>query len=69
MVRPVFNLALNQIEMVGTFEQVYMGGICVDIKEANTSVSTSDFFELLKISCQIYFSNYHNNIDIFVDFD
>jgi DNA-directed RNA polymerase I subunit RPA2 len=37
MVRPVRNLALNEIEMIGTFEQVYMD-ICITQKEAYEGV-------------------------------
>ncbi|WAQ94633.1 RPA2-like protein [Mya arenaria] len=33
MVRPVINLALEQVEMIGTFEQVYMD-ICINQNEA-----------------------------------
>ena len=33
MLRPVKNLAHNQVEMIGTFEQVYMD-ICVNQMEA-----------------------------------
>ena len=33
LMRPVHNLALDRIEMIGTFEQVYME-ICVTAEEA-----------------------------------
>lgn len=38
MVRPVYNLAAKQVELVGTFEQVYMD-ICITQKEAHPNVS------------------------------
>lgn len=38
MVRPVYNLAAKQVELVGTFEQVYMD-ICITQKEAYPNVS------------------------------
>ncbi|XP_060606086.1 DNA-directed RNA polymerase I subunit RPA2-like, partial [Ruditapes philippinarum] len=41
MVRPVRNLALNEIEMIGTFEQVYMD-ICITQKEAYEGVTTHE---------------------------
>lgn len=41
MLRPVRNLALNQTEMVGTFEQVYMD-ICISQDEAYEGVCISD---------------------------
>ena len=37
MMRPVINLSLNTVEMIGTFEQVYLN-ICVTPKEAHTGV-------------------------------
>lgn len=39
MMRPVRNLAYDKVEMVGTFEQVYMD-ICVTLDEAIAGVST-----------------------------
>ncbi|XP_052801585.1 DNA-directed RNA polymerase I subunit RPA2-like [Mya arenaria] len=39
MVRPVINLALEQVEMIGTFEQVYMD-ICINQNEAYEGVTT-----------------------------
>ena len=38
MVRPVINLGLGKIEMIGTFEQVYMD-ICITPEEAHEGVS------------------------------
>lgn len=38
MMRPVINLALKEIEMIGTFEQVYLN-ICVLAQEAYAGVS------------------------------
>ncbi|KAL4221906.1 DNA-directed RNA polymerase I subunit RPA2 [Mactra antiquata] len=39
MVRPVMNLALNAVEMIGTFEQVYMN-ICIDQNDAYEGITT-----------------------------
>ncbi|XP_046672556.1 DNA-directed RNA polymerase I subunit RPA2 [Homalodisca vitripennis] len=39
MVRPVYNLAAQQIELVGTFEQVYLD-ICITQKEAYPDITT-----------------------------
>uniref|UniRef100_A0A1B6M535 DNA-directed RNA polymerase subunit beta n=1 Tax=Graphocephala atropunctata TaxID=36148 RepID=A0A1B6M535_9HEMI len=39
MVRPVYNLAARQIELVGTFEQVYLD-ICITQKEAHPDITT-----------------------------
>ena len=41
MMRPVLNLGLNLVEMIGTFEQVYMD-ICVRPEEAHEGVSPED---------------------------
>lgn len=38
MMRPVYNLAAKQIELIGTLEQVYMD-ICVSVEEAYPAVS------------------------------
>ena len=38
MMRPVKNLAFNAVEMIGTFEQVYLN-ICVTPEEAHQGVS------------------------------
>ena len=38
MMRPVINLSLNLVEMIGTFEQVYMH-ICITPDEAHDGVS------------------------------
>ena len=37
MMRPVKNLSLNKIELIGTFEQVYLN-VCVTPEEAFTEV-------------------------------
>jgi len=37
MMRPVRNLALDKIELIGTFEQVYMD-ICITPEEAHEGV-------------------------------
>lgn len=47
MVRPVKNLALNKIELIGTFEQVYMD-ICIKLSEAYPGVSFYEILELLE---------------------
>ncbi|XP_054265624.1 DNA-directed RNA polymerase I subunit RPA2 [Macrosteles quadrilineatus] len=39
MVRPVYNLAARQVELVGTFEQVYLD-ICISQKEAYPGITT-----------------------------
>ena len=38
MMRPVLNLELNKVEMIGTFEQVFLT-VCVDPSEAIPGVS------------------------------
>ncbi|KAJ8978609.1 hypothetical protein NQ317_010067 [Molorchus minor] len=47
MMRPLLNLSTNKIELIGTFEQVYMN-ICVTPEEAYTGVTTH--MELSKTS-------------------
>lgn len=38
LIRPVKNIALNKIELIGTFEQVYLD-ICLKLSEAYQNVS------------------------------
>lgn len=44
MMRPVINLAVQQIELIGTFEQVYMD-ICVVPEEAYEGVNIYCFLD------------------------
>ena len=46
MMRPVINLGLGKIEMIGTFEQVYMD-ICITPEEAHEGVS-------IPLHCSLY---------------
>lgn len=46
MMRPVRNLALNEIEYIGTFEQVYLD-ICINAEDAYPGVSI--FLKLLTV--------------------
>ena len=48
MMRPVINLAMQKIELIGTFEQIYME-ICVNPQEAYEGVSIHNFIFALKI--------------------
>lgn len=43
MMRPVMNLAAKQIELIGTFEQVYLD-ICITADEAYPQVFYLGFF-------------------------
>lgn len=44
MMRPLLNIAANKIELIGTFEQVYLD-ICVTLNEAYTGVTTHSELE------------------------
>lgn len=43
MMRPVINLAVQEIELVGTFEQIYMD-VCVVPEEAYEEVNIHHVF-------------------------
>lgn len=46
MMRPVINLATQKIELIGTFEQIYME-ICVNPQEAYEGVDIYNFYIIL----------------------
>lgn len=55
MMRPVFNLDLEQIELIGTFEQVYLD-ISISEDEIRPKVSKIFFCNSLKFTlCVFYF--------------
>ena len=55
MMRPVINLGLNMIEMIGTFEQVYMD-ICIRPEESHEGVTTHQ--EVNEVSILSFVANF-----------
>jgi DNA-directed RNA polymerase I subunit RPA2 len=56
MMRPVKNLALDSMEMIGSFEQVYMD-ICINQNEAIPDVRFCYYYDkILKLFCILFFS-------------
>lgn len=48
MMRPVYNLALEQIELIGTFEQVYLD-ISISEDEIRPNVSMTQIQNCIKL--------------------
>lgn len=56
MMRPVFNLDLEQIELIGTFEQVYLDiSISEDEIRPNVSIKCNDKIIYIKFTSLILF--------------
>ncbi len=51
MMRPVTNLSLNKLEMIGTFEQASLN-ICITPKEAIQGVSVNDIHQTKMPACR-----------------
>lgn len=55
MMRPVYNLALEQIELIGTFEQVYLD-ISISEDEIRPNVSMTQIQNCIKLNLMYLFN-------------